>query len=70
MTSVFIIFDIYDSNIVGTYTSLELAKKHAFIKYKNKGFWCIIENKLDDEPLNHLNIVYENDYDKLYKKIN
>jgi hypothetical protein len=61
MTSIFIIYEIIDASVPGVYSSLELAIKNANQYITNE--WCIIEHKLDENPINYVNNVYEKDMD-------
>ena len=61
--SVFILFNIDESLVVGCYSTLETAKKNGQL---NLGWcinWCVIESKLDNNPVKTINNVYQNDID-------
>ena len=68
-TKVFILFDWYNSQVVGTYSSLEKAKESG-AEYEvvserlgKKAKWMVIENIVDADPTPHPNIVYDDCYE-------
>lgn len=68
--SVFIVFDWYQIQIVGTYSSLEKAKEtaeeheaHCKRQYNREVMWLVVENKIDGQPERYSNIVYEHSYE-------
>jgi hypothetical protein len=67
--SVFILFDWYQGQVVGTYSSLELAKEsgkeYEVISKKagKEAKWTVIENVIDADPTLYSNIVYDDSYE-------
>ena len=61
MTSVFILYNIDSSLVVGSYSSLELAITNGQKFVGCCECWCIIESKLDETPKHKINNVYQND---------
>lgn len=63
--TVFIVFDWYQNRIVGTYSSLEKAKKLAEEYSANskrlgtESKWEVIENIIDADPTPYSNIIYD-----------
>ena len=68
-TKVFVVFDWYRQQIVGSYSSLEKAKEFAaehevFSKRSgNEVRWVVIENIIDADPTSTSNIVYHDCYE-------
>ena len=67
--SLFILFDWYQSQVVGTYSSLEKAKEsgkeyEVISKIAGKEVkWTIIQTVLDADPTLYSNIVYDDSYE-------
>lgn len=68
-TKVFIVFDWYQNQIVGSYSSLEKAKESATeyeMVSKRLGRevkWTVIQNFIDADPTPFSNVVYDDCYE-------
>ena len=63
MSSIFVLYNIDNCIVVGCYSSLSLAISNGQNTLGCCINWCIIENKLDNKPIEKICNVYQNDID-------